>query len=247
MGYLISSDYDRAIQDVTLQQIISGNAALLAIAESTAVSKAKSYLKMKYDVDREFASFVQYSDTATYSALARVTNNTDIYFAQLPFSEFNLSHIYTKGDKVFWQNHTYEAIVDTRRLSHQDYLQYYNTNNIPYPNTFPGTPDGETYWKDLGEYIVPANSISDTTYFTKGDNRNPELVSVVLNIVIYLLYARISPLNIPDSRVAFYNEAVGWLLKIAEGNDVTADIATKQPAQGRRIRWGSNVKQQNNY
>ena len=406
MGYIIASDYNRIVQDVTLQQIISGNTALKSTAELSAISEMKSYLSAKYDVDREFTNSQVYNPQVSYSAGDRVYLNAaayspsstytpgqlalqagivyqcttsvtvsevfdaskwaslgaqyDIYYANYPYPVFNMSKFYDKGGMVFWNNHTYTCKIATSNIDHQTLIQYQTTNGVPNVNVFPDDlKSGAIYWTDTGLYLVPPGNLlatgsSQTTtqlttredefikagvttgltvggttyaapllgqtgslfgwtytlervatgtmeegvdyvkgengfqllqagdsfqlnerfvfhflpianipvpvpttglsasqiigaYFTKGDNRNQQLVTYCLDIIIYTLYRRIPPSIVPEIRIMAYQTAISWLRNVSKGEDVVADIIKLQPKQGGRIRYGSNIKLQNNY
>jgi len=80
MSYLIPSDFDRLIQEVSLSQIISGNSMLRSLAEDAAIEEAKSYLRAKYDVASEFTNTSLYSPVAaTYAAANRVYLDAPFY------------------------------------------------------------------------------------------------------------------------------------------------------------------------
>jgi len=72
------------------------------------------------------------------------------------------------------------------------------------------------------------------------------MVEMMVYITIYKLSNRISPRNIPEIWVKNYDDAICWLKKCANG-DVTLDIPTIQPMQGRRIRFGGQPKLNNSY
>ncbi len=55
------------------------------------------------------------------------------------------------------------------------------------------------------------------TYFTKGDNRNQQMVAYMLDIMIYRMYTRIAPKNIPEDRKHNYDIALIWLQNAARG------------------------------
>jgi len=82
--------------------------------------------------------------------------------------------------------------------------------------------------------------------WTFGDNRDQQLVQYMIDITLYHIHSRISPRNIPDLRVKRYDDAVTWLKMVMEG-EVTSSIPVLQPPQGKRIRWGGNVKNVNSY
>lgn len=294
MGYLIQSDYNRLIQDVSLSQIISGNLSLVRLAEQSALTEIKSYLVQKYDVAKEFTNTLPYNPTATYKAGDRVYldaaaydqtktyalkalilinglvyecttaitvaevftqahwqllgNQYDFFFAILPQPEFQLNGLYNKGDQVFWKDKVYRAKLPSIVYTHDDLIQLNNTNNYPYSNIFPDDPvKGSTYWTSSNTYSVPADSILQTQYFSSGDNRNQQMVMYVLDVVIYHLYRRIPPHVVPEARKDAYKVVLGWLMNVAKGNDITADLEKIQPPSGKRIRFGSNTKQINSY
>jgi len=85
-----------------------------------------------------------------------------------------------------------------------------------------------------------------TTYFIMSDNRNQSVLQHYIALVLYYLFRRISPKNIPDERVAGYKEAMGWLTLSMKG-DITPGLMAIQPPVGGRIRAGSTVKLQNSF
>lgn len=407
MSYLIPNDYLKQIQDLSLQQVISGNSYFQQSMELAAQAEMNSYLVQKYDTLKEFTDTNAYDPTRNYNAADRVyldataysssatyTLGTltfnggniyecstaitvaeaftpahwtllgkqyDIFFANYPYPVFNITTgCYKKGDIVFWRNHTYTALQETRLYSHEDLLQFHQQTNIPYRNIFPNDPvNGRNAWHDNGQYAVPAGNlltappgetiqflqarpdfeiehgvtagmtigsrtfynislkgwtysiervgygtmylgvdysidndpgidqfgwkllspqspiaagerfvhhfipiVSDTApaalpsgltvaqiilqYFTKGDNRNQQILMFYIDIVLYHLYSRVAPKNTPEIRVNRYASAIDWLKKAGRG-DITADLIKIQPPQGGRIRSGSVVKNINSY
>lgn len=294
MAYLIAADYNRLIQDVSLSQIISGNAYLKGHAEAAALTEIKSYLRAKYDVDTEFTDTTLYSNIATYKAANRVYIDAsaysasatyalgslvlqagniyrctiaitvaeaftigkwellgvqyDIFYCSYPKPIFNINGIYKKDDQVFWKDKIYTCIIPTGSIDHQSLIQYNSTKEIPYTNVFPDDASyGAASWGNGTTYTVPAGSILDTTYFTKGDNRNQQLVLYTLDVAIYQLYCRIPPQVVPEERRNRYFAVKDWCKSVSKGNDVIADIVKLQPPQGNRIRYGSRPKQDNYY
>lgn len=97
-------------------------------------------------------------------------------------------------------------------------------------------------------FILYSNilKINADNYWLFGDNRNQQLVNYMIDIALYHVHSRISPRNIPDLRVKRYDDAIRWL-KMAGRGDITADIPLIQPKQGRRIRYGGQIKNINSY
>lgn len=294
MSYLIPQDYNRLIQDPTLQQIISGNQTLVSLAENASLSEIISYLVQKYDTSREFTSTLLFNPGASYKANNRIYidaapydptktyalnalclqtgqvyicsiaiitpesfdpaswtllgNEYDMYYVQEPFPEFNLEGTYNVGDEVWWKDHTYTAVRATNMIDHDMILQFVTLSNQPYSNVFPDDPNnGQLYWTDNGLYTVLGTSILDILMFTTGDNRNQQMVEYMIDMVIYRLYKRISPKDIPQGRRDAYSIVLGWLKECAKGTDITANLVEIQPPQGSRIRYAGNVKNINSY
>ena len=86
MSYLISYDFNRTIQDVNLQQIISGNAAILDGMILAGEAECKSYLVQRFDISNEFKNTNIFSKTATYYANDRVYLSAAAYVATNTYS-----------------------------------------------------------------------------------------------------------------------------------------------------------------
>lgn len=275
MPYLRKIDYRIQIQSDNLNQIISNDDSVRLNAESAALAKMISKLTQKYDVSDEFRDTVVYSPTvATYKAKTLVYLDATAYSAAsvyplnslvlqagnvykcttailvaepfditkwqllgaqydlfngiLPNEEFDYYKQYKASNVVFWKDKKYTAAVDTI-------------------GTFPDDADNGTYFWGVGvSYAIPAQSVLNTTYFAPGDNRSYQLVEILVDITLYNIHSRISPHNIPDLRVKRYDDAMKMLKEFAEGIS-TLDMPVIQPKQGRRIRFGSNKKNINNY
>jgi len=70
-----------------------------------------------------------------------------------------------------------------------------------------------------------SKGITETEYFTQIDERNPKIVQVVIDILLYHLHSRISPRNIPVHRRLRYDGddpaqrggAIGYLKQVQKG------------------------------
>jgi len=102
MGYLISSDYLKQIQDVNLQQVISSNTSILTAAEKSAQYEAQSYLKQKYETAQEFTDTAKWVRTMPYSAADRV---------YLDAAAFVAATAYALNDLVLYSGSVYSCIV----------------------------------------------------------------------------------------------------------------------------------------
>lgn len=186
-----------------------------------------------------------------------IGNQYDLYYASLPKPEFDNRNFYSIGDQVFWKDKTYTCAIATPVLDHSTAIQYGTYSNLPAQNVFPDDPvNGVTYWGTGTAYTVTAGTLpTDTTKFTKGDNRCQQLLAYMVDVVLYHLHTRISPRNIPPLRFKRYDGspdnpgnggAIGWLKMAAQG-EVTVNLPRLQPIQGSRIRYGGNVKLNNSY
>lgn len=171
-----------------------------------------------------------------------------MFYAKLPYDEFNYQRAYLKGDHVWYNNNIYVCQIPTSAISHETVLNALTYVNIPFRNVFPDDPiNGVAYWGVPTAYSVPAGTVTtNTTYWTPGDNRNQQMIGYVIDICLYHVHSRISPRNIPDLRVKRYDDAVNWL-KMAGQGAITADLPLIQPRQGRRINYGGNTKATNTY
>lgn len=172
----------------------------------------------------------------------------DLLYVTYPQTEFNYKTYYNKGDKVFWKNKVYTCAIATTLMSQQDALQYRIITNIPIPNVFPDDPvNGLQYWGVGVAYsVTPGTLPTDTTKWTKGDNRSAQLVHKVIDVCLYNLHSRIAPKNIPQLRMDRYAAAIAWL-DMAKAGEITADIPLKQPKTDGRIRYGGDVRRINSY
>jgi hypothetical protein len=95
---------------------------------------------------------------------------------------------------------------------------------------------------------IPGDDITSWQSITwaSGDNRNQSIVDAYVSLVLWFLSPRIAPKVIPQWVQAKYEAAMRWLQDGAEGT-ITLDVPELQPSQGKRIRWGGQVKQNNSW
>lgn len=291
MAYLIPIDYSVNIQDVNIQQIINSDETIRERAQLAGEAEAKSYLRQKYDISREFQNTIPWVYAQTYYAFQRFyltastyngANNyllndltlhngnvyicisptsgtlelgdwdlvgalNTIYSVKTPHPEFDYGALYNIGDQVFWKNKVYECKIQTAVLDHDTGLQYREIKNLPLPNVAPDDPiAGLQYWGTGTAYSVTNQDPNNTTYFEKTDNRDPQMVLYLCDVVLYHLHTRIAPRNIPELRVKRYDDAIAWLKMCAEGN-ITPNLPLIKPQQGNRIRFGGGIRQINTY
>jgi len=165
-----------------------------------------------------------------------------LYFAAFPYPVFDVYGTYNVGDQVFYKNNIYTANSSTT-ISNDDYvLQYGSYNNIPLNNYFPDAPNQTQWTLTTTGYTVPADTlITNTTYWTLGDNRGQQMVQTLINLVLYYAHSRISPMNVPEHIKNNYRESIDWLKDAADGL-ITPNLTKLQPNKGNRIRYGGDVR-----
>ena len=203
-------------------------------------------------------------------------NQYDLWNVASPFLRYSYKTNYQKGDVVFYKNNLYKCLVTNTNIMPTDLNvgAYYWGVAVPY--SFSGV-EPYNVASDFSNYsgstnytvgtkvnyngvvynCVKANHGILPTYdcetwqpitWSNSDNRSIQLVAFLVDIVLYKIHMRIAPNNIPQLRKDNYNYAIQWLMEAGgQNNAITADIPLLQPKQGGRIRWGSNVKNFNNY
>lgn len=172
----------------------------------------------------------------------------DIFYAKYPQPLFDVQSVYAKNAPVFWKDYTFIALTATPTPDHDALLQYGNTQNVPFSNYFPDDPvNGSRQWTNAVAYLVAAGTLpTNINFWIKGDNRSQNIVMYIIDIALYHLHSRIAPRNIPDLRIKRYDDAITHLKGYAKGT-TTANLAKLQPPQGKRIRWGSQIKRNNSF
>jgi len=155
----------------------------------------------------------------------------DLFYVTYPKPYFWYKNYYNKGDQVFYVNKIYTALIPTMLIDQQTALQYGSTDSIPYPNVFPDSAlNGLQYWGAGTAYSVTAGTLpTDTSKWTKGDNRNPNMVRRLVQICLYYLHDRIAQRNMPEVRSLGYAEAMAWLDMAKTGEKAGVRGAAKQP------------------
>lgn len=275
---LRNTDYLRQIQEANILQIIEEDEDVRYYAEQAAQSEMISYLSQRYLTDKVFSdtstfdinatyygkNLIEYTEDAfvvntTYVVDDRVsykgniyknilgctgvpptfatnwtliTEDKSLYYAKTSESEYSHSTTYAIGAVVWYNDVIYTAIAES--LAH--------------------LPTDTGYWSAGATYSFDGFYPENTTYWTKGDNRNQQIVMYLIDITLYHLHSRINPRNVPELRSIRYDGAnalqtggaIGWLKKVASG-DVNADLPVIIPAQGNSIRYGSVTKNINTY
>jgi phage gp36-like protein len=124
-----------------------------------------------------------------------------------------------------------------------------NASNIaPYGNLT--TPENIQYWTkilDFTPYLVSGSWPSDSSKWTKGDNRSYTLIETVVSLSLYLLHGMCAR-QIPPLIEVRYKNAEQWLVDAAKG-EISPDLPTftEDHQKGFSIRFGSNPQTFHSY
>lgn len=172
----------------------------------------------------------------------------DIFFVTLPAPPFNVDALYLKQDTVFWKDKVYTAQMATIFADQQDLLQVSDLEKVVFGNIAPDDRiNGARFWGTGTPYALSVGILpTDTTKWTKGDNRNQGVIKIFLDMVIYDMCARIAPNNVPEHRHNNWVLARKRLDDYANGKR-NAQIAIIQPKTGNRVQFGGEPKEKFNW
>ncbi len=168
-----------------------------------------------------------------------------LFYIPYPHPLFDLYKFYKVGDVVYFDGKNYTCVIKTSSISHETLIQFNSYQSIPSLNIFPNDQEnGVKYWGSGTPVSIPANSLP--AQWNSGDNRNRSLLRSCIAIALYYMHDRIAPKNVPVLRQTKFNMAVEWLNECGSG-DRTPGLPVIQPRTGGAIRWGGQIKNNNNY
>lgn len=235
--FLVQQDFSRLITQDNLDELVNQEPSILADTERVAVEEAASYIRHRYDEAKVFADVKSFSVTSSYNAGDVIQVVAEQY-----------------------QRKTYQ-VGDIAEYTGAAYIC---TTAITTPEAFTSTK-----WAVLGQNgviftaLVDATGvdITDVLKFQKKDTRNPKIVQVVTDILLYHLHSTISPRNIPELRAVRYDgqgnkkegeSAISYLEKVAKGSitpnlPVKVDAEGVAPITGNRPTWGYGNTSKHSY
>jgi hypothetical protein len=265
------------VQADNLAQIIESTTSIKLDVEQAAQTEMIGYLSQRYVTNRAFAGVTAYSDSVVYKGgnLVEYTEPTfsaatvyitgqrvvysgniyssiagsaahawnaaewtfvvadlTLYYVTLPYPEFSYTTSYVAGDIIWMDDYTYTCITPCLGI----------------------VPTNTGFWGNKTAYaLTAATKPTDATKWTLGDNRNRQLVMLLVDMTLYHLHSRINPRNIPDLRKERYDGnnpqqnggAIAWLKRVA-GGELTADLPNIVPQQGMSIRYNTITSVQTN-
>jgi hypothetical protein len=212
--FLVKYDFTSLIKEVNLNEITNTTDRIINDSIDEAVSEASGYIRHRYDVSKVFKVVQAYSLTATYAVDDRVFWSPTAYNATLT---------YVADNQVSFDIGT-SPVVDEKIYIANDSVAAGETP-LTTPAKWDLKADNNTFYTCI--LATDAGDLpTDTTKFTAGDNRDPKLKIVVVDIALYNMHSRITPRNIPEIRQIRYDgagnkdkseHAVGWLEKVQKG------------------------------
>lgn len=258
------------VRDFSLTNVYFGNDIILFNADdylsATTYTQGQT-MAYNYNVYECVVSASTTGLTPDLNQFSFIAENNSYFYANLPFPQYDPKVNYYAGQKIWYENKIYVAQQNVKgKNPHYSqnlelrygvpgvYMWYGEMDNLPINSEFWALNTGEIIPGISGStYQFSGESITNTTFFTAGDARNPQIKMYLIDIILYHLHARINPRNTPKIREIRYGAgmvpeigAIGWLKNVQKGK-VNLNIPEIIPSQGGAIRWGSYPKDSNRY
>jgi phage gp36-like protein len=227
--FLRQKDYEQQITDEDLITLAGLEESIRLGAEDAAQAEMESYLLQRFDVATMFRSVTDYDNALTY----------------------------VENSRIQWIEADYD---DAASYLVNDLVNYLGNIFINIQASQGTDPSNTLFWTNIGVYegiyirqgttITAGNLPNNTTFWTYGDDRDAQLRTFMIDIVLFRLHPRLSPRVIPDLRVDLYKQAVTWLKDAAKGLVSTTfplDLDADGNDQGGNITYNSNDKLKHSY
>lgn len=220
--FLVKYDFQTLIDEDNLNEVIDNDNRLLNDAIDAAVEEAAGYIRHRYDFDQVFRVVKTFSIAIEYAV------NDRIYWTETAYSN---AATYSTGDRVSQNDKIYQANQDI--TTPEDFT----------PSRWTELADDNSFYTCIE--VSTGNLPTNTTYFTAGDNRNPKVKEIVIDITLYNIHSKTSPRNIPDVRRVRYDgfgnkneseNAIRYLEKVQKGQ-ITPDLPVITPTEQNTERW----------
>ena len=225
--FLVKYDFSTLIDDVNIDEITDSNDRLLEDAIDSAVEEAAGYIRHRYDEVKVFKVVQTYADATAFVVDDRV------YWTE---TALDTSSTYSTDDRVSYLGNLYKANQSVPAEAFD-------------PTKWDLQAENNTFYTCIA--ISTGNLPNNTDYFTAGDNRNPKLKEVTIDITLYNIHSKISPRNIPDVRRIRYDgfgnkneseNAIRWLEKVQKGQITPdLDVITDAEQNTERISFGTSL------
>lgn len=213
--FIIPYDYQAHIKDGILDEIIQSDATVLRRAELSAIDEVKSYLEARYQVDQIFLDLKKFSRVSTFAV--------DDYVVVVP-KKYDPAVENLAGEIVQYRESYYLAKVTTTGQI-ADKTKYTLVDYVP-------------VYKVVQEASGKVPEV-DEGYFTQADPRNPMVVQVTMDIILYRLAKRIAPDQVPTTYQEGRDEAIDWLNKVVK-QILNPSLPEPESGEKEEFRLGSN-------
>lgn len=167
-------------------------------------------------------------DNATYWYL--VCADMQYFYGTVPNTEWSRKTSYTVGTIVWFKDRNYTCLTANVNLQ---------------PDTH------AAYWGAGVAYVIASNLYppDNTIYWSKGDNRNPQILRYLLDCTFYHFMRAVPARDFPDRIKEAYDGngpnqtggVIGWLKHVSEG-DVSLDIPERLDTEiGKPIISGNSI------
>ena len=195
MSFLIKEDFNPLINFDDLDAITNTDEQIIEDAINSTQNEIESYIRDRFDVSQMFFDVRKYADNIPFE-----TGAITVLFAD----DFDTNQSYIVGDLVRYKvdNKVFRCIQDTTNEFPTDtaFFVEIGVYNTTYQATQPGTgnnPNDALFWK-----IIP--------------NRDPLLIRMFVDLVLYEIHSRIAPRNIPEFRIVRRDDVIKYLKMIAD-------------------------------
>jgi phage gp36-like protein len=226
--FLVKYDFETLIQEVNLDEITNSTDRIINDSIDEAVSEAAGYIRNRYDESVTFKVVQTYSKTATYLIDDRVFWSPTAYDALAT---------YITGDQISFDIGTSPEVDEKIYIANQSVAA--GETPLTHPAKWDLKADNNTFYTCIAD-TTAGDLPTDVTKFTAGDNREPKLKTVVVDIALYNIHSRITPRDIPEIRQIRYDgagnkdkseHAIGWLEKVQKGT-ITPDLTVRTDDDG---------------
>jgi hypothetical protein len=197
MGFVIKHDYHQLITLDDLNTIIDNDDHILDESMLSTQREMESYLRGRFAVDKMFLDVTEYQIATEYLVGTIVVLTAESWKNQQ----------YTIGQLVSFDvggvKSVYRCIQDT------------TTKQIP---------TDSVYWRKIGQtdqlYTVlqTASNVDpkNVDFYEPRDARDPHLIRMFIDLLLYEIHSRISPRNIPEFRIQRHDDVISYLKNVSD-------------------------------
>lgn len=234
--FLKKPDFYKVYSETRFNELIEDDNSIWRDELPNAIEEISGYLRARYDVSTIFKALKEFTTDKTFDL------NDRIVWIGTDYSE---SSTYSVGDYAVYEGIIYKCKIEVNPAETFDAAKWDEiADNYSIFVCIQASPGG----------IYP----DDPLYFSEGDDRNPKIVSITVDIVLYNLLQRLNNIDIAINRKERYDGndasqnggAIGWLKNVARGliaPDLPLRVVEEDDQTINKIIYGdaSDIKKQN--